>query len=72
MREHLDRAIAAADHKVRNRYDLKQKRRHARTLVAELLREIKPPEWFTTEEDSGWNQAIRAALGRTGIEEDER
>jgi hypothetical protein len=69
MREHLDSAIAAADHKVRDRYDLKQKRRHARTLIAELLREMEPPEWFTAEEDSGWDQAIHDILGRAGIEE---
>ena len=69
MREQLDSAIAAADHKVRDRYDLKQKRRHARTLIRELLRGMEPPEWFTTEEDSGWNQAIDAVLGRVGLEE---
>lgn len=42
--EHLDRAINAADHKVKELYDQKQKRRHARALIAELLRDAPKDE----------------------------
>ena len=69
--EHLDRAINAADHKVKELYDQKQKRRHARALVVELLRRMEPPEWFTTDEDCGFNVALAEIKHRAGIVEGE-
>lgn len=66
--EHLDRAINAADHKVKELYDQKQKRRHARALVAELLLDMEPPEWFTTDEDCGFNAALAEIKRRAGLE----
>lgn len=68
--EHLDRAINAADHKVKELYDQKQKRRHARALVAELLRDMdKPP--LDPPAILGWDLAIQIIKRRAGIVEGE-
>jgi transposase-like protein len=64
----LDAAIDAADHKVKERYDQKQKRRHARALIAKLLEGMEKPEWFTTDEDCGWDAAISDLRLRVGLE----
>ena len=68
--EHIDRAINAADHKVKELYDQKQKRRHARALVAELLRgmdgsdlnAISPSMFY------GFNAALAEIKHRAGLE----
>ena len=67
--EHLDRAINAADHKVKELYDQKQKRRHARALVAELLRGIADTD--NDSYSSGFNAALAEIKRRAGIVEGE-
>ena len=65
--EHLDRAINAADHKVKELYDQKQKRRHARALVAELLRGMDEPP-LDPPAILGWDLAIQVIKRRAGLE----
>ena len=63
----LDRAINAADHKVKELYDQKQKRRHARALVAELLRDmtfVEPCDMWA----DGFNAATAEIKRRAGLE----
>jgi len=43
-------------------------RTYARALIAELLRGMEPPEWFTTDEDCGWDAAISDLRLRVGLE----
>jgi hypothetical protein len=45
-----------------------QRRTYARALIAELLRGMEPPEWFTTDEDCGFNAAITEIRRRAGLE----
>jgi hypothetical protein len=41
-----------------------------RTGVAELLRGMKPPAWFSVEEDSGFDFALAEIRRRANIEGD--
>ncbi len=66
----LDAAINYADHKVKELYDQKQKRRHARALIAKLIEGMEKPDWFTTDEDCGWDAALTEIRRRAGIEGD--
>ena len=70
MAPELDAAINYADHKVKELYDQKQKRRHARALIAKLLEgmelendERRDPDWTY-----GYNAAITEIRRRAGIE----
>lgn len=67
--EHLDRAINAADHKVKELYDQKQKRRHARALIADLLRDMDEPP-LDPPAILGWDLALTVIKRRAGIEGD--
>ncbi len=66
----LDAAINYADHKVKERYDQKQKRRHARALIAKLLEGMEKPDWFGVDENywSGRDAALTEIRRRAGIE----
>lgn len=67
--EHLDRAINAADHKVKELYDQKQKRRHARALVAELLRGMEQiPQLLLKDTGRGYAAALAEIRRRAGLE----
>ena len=68
--EHLDRAINAADHKVKELYDQKQKRRHARALIADLLRDMDQPP-LDPPAILGWDLALTVIKHRAGIVEGE-
>jgi hypothetical protein len=63
----LDRAINAADHKVKELYDQKQKRRHARALIADLLRDMDEPP-LDQPAILGWDLAITVIKRRAGLE----
>ena len=65
--EHLDRAINAADHKVKELYDQKQKRRHARALIADLLRDMDEPP-LDPSAMKGWDLALMVIKRRAGLE----
>ena len=65
--EHLDRAINAADHKVKELYDQKQKRRHARALIADLLRDMDEPP-LDPPAILGWDLALMVIKRRAGLE----
>ena len=64
--EHLDRAINAADHKVKEFYDQKQKRRHARALIAELLRDM--PTFFANPPAKTTEAVCNEIRRRAGLE----
>ncbi len=67
----LDRAINAADHKVKELYDQKQKRRHARALIRELFANLRPPADATDYERDIWTDTIAEIKRRAGIVEGE-
>ena len=67
MAPELDAAINYADHKVKELYDQKQKRRHARALIAKLLDGMDRPE---REQRHGYNAALTEIRRRAGIEGD--
>ena len=72
--EHINAAIRAAEMAVwGNSPEVLHpwKREMARALVAELLRGMEPPEWFTTDEDCGFNAALAEIKRRAGIVEGE-
>ena len=64
----LDRAINAADHKVKELYDQKQKRRHARALIRELFDNLQPPADATDYERDMWEDTLATILRTAGIE----
>jgi hypothetical protein len=73
MAPELDAAINYADHKVKELYDQKQKRRHARALIAKLLEgmEAEVQGGHSDEQlhfDCGYIAAITEIRRRAGIE----
>ena len=64
--EHLDRAIGVANHKVKELYDQKQKRRHARALIAELLRDM--PTFFANPPAKTTEAVCNEIRRRAGLE----
>ena len=69
--EHIDRAIRAYNkaYDVPDDWPIRDTDRQAfRAGVAELLRGIEPPEWFTTDEDCGFNAALAELKRRAGLE----
>ena len=69
----LDRAIDAAKRQLtaQSIRDAGWDFAFARALVSELLRGMEPPEWFTTDEDCGFNAALAEIKRRAGIVEGE-
>jgi hypothetical protein len=63
----LDAAIEAADHKVKELYDQKQKRRHARALIAKLIDGMEIAGSIN-EFGYGFNAALTEIRRRAGIE----
>jgi hypothetical protein len=67
----LDAAIEAADHKVKELYDQKQKRRHARALIAKLIEGMEPPIMHDRIHPGikhGFDFAITEIRRRAGLE----
>ncbi len=68
----LDAAIEVADHKVKELYDQKQKRRHARALIAKLLEGMEPPLLGDKPHPAltiGFNVALTEIRRRAGLED---
>lgn len=70
MTADLDRAIAVADHKVKELYDQKQKRRYARALIRDLFTNLQPPDDATCYERDMWRDTLNEILRRAGIIKD--
>ena len=64
----LDRALHAASDAIHGQGWSPRSHIYAQALVAELLRGIEPPEWFTTDEDCGFNAALAEIKRRAGLE----
>jgi hypothetical protein len=73
MAPELDAAINYADHKVKELYDQKQKRRHARALIAKLLEGMENPieavSGSILQRQLGFNAALTEIRRRAGLEE---
>jgi hypothetical protein len=63
----LDAAINYADHKVKELYDQKQKRRHARALIAKLLEGMEQEAVFARSYQHGYNDALTEIRRRAGL-----
>jgi hypothetical protein len=71
MAPELDAAINYADHKVKELYDQKQKRRHARALIAKLLEGMDGKDFPPITPRGmvyGYNAALTEIRRRAGIE----
>ena len=66
--EHLDRAINAADHKVKELYDQKQKRRHARALIAYIIDYLAEDKPMSIPFAFGYGRALDDLREIAGIE----
>jgi hypothetical protein len=67
----LDAAIVAAQELVYNNHERvvdPLDRTYARALIAKLIEGMERPDWFTTEEDIGWDAAISELSLMTGLE----
>ena len=65
----LDAAINYADHKVKELYDQKQKRRHARALIAKLLEGAELTDTIMYDDwAKGYQDALDEIRRRAGIE----
>jgi hypothetical protein len=45
-----------------------QRRTYARALIAKLLEGMEKPDWFTTDEDCGWDAALDDLRRMAGLE----
>ena len=63
----LDAAINFADHKVKELYDQKQKRRHARALIAKLLEGMEPRD--RGDFGYGYDTALTEIRSMVGLED---
>jgi hypothetical protein len=61
-------AIAKGRNIVRPVKVTKAQRTYARALIAKLLEGMEKPDWFTTDEDCGWDAAISDLRLRVGLE----
>ncbi len=67
----LDAAINAAQEQVYNNQERvvdPLDRTYARALIAKLLEGMEKPDWFTTDEDCGWDAAISDIRLQVGLE----
>ena len=63
----LDAAIDAAENKV----DITWKgdmRAFSKALISKLLEGMEKPDWFTTDEDCGWDAALDDLRRMAGLE----